>query len=118
MNEDDKEIKKKYEAFRVSLLAQFKEHFPEAIISFPEVDPIKKIEETARDTFKEIVEENKAEFTAIDETFKKIAEEKAKKEAEDKAKAEAEAKAKELEEIYRKMEQLKAKAEKINKKSI
>lgn len=110
MQKDDKEIRKKYEAFKITLLATFKEHFPEATVTFPGDNStiIKKIplDEVSRAT----IEEQKIKMT---EDLNRIAEEKAKKAAEEQARLEAEAEAKRQEEIQRQIDILEAKKKKI-----
>lgn len=101
MDQSDKEIIKKYDAFKVSLLSQFKEHFPEAIITFSGESKPEK----------EIIIEPEPNKKAIEE-LDKIRIQKEKEEAERKAKEEAEAEKKRQEEIMIKIEKLKAQLKK------
>jgi septin family protein len=105
----DKNEKKTYENWKISLLQTFKEAYPEAIITFPEKG-IPVPEKPVLDAT--LIEEAKRDTVAIDETFKKIAEEKAKKEAEAKARAEEEERLRKIEELQSQIEKIRSKVNK------
>jgi ADP-heptose:LPS heptosyltransferase len=96
----DKNEKKTYENWKISLLQTFKEAYPEAIITFPGEKKEAPLPEPPKPQEKVIAD------------FQKIAEEKAKKEAEAKARAEEEERLRKIEELQSQIEKIRSKVNK------